>query len=519
MRVWCWIIFLCLLPNKVCAEWVPDASLKRPLPRPCDPRIFEQNYLERPSGGKAREDYLLQTVQSCQTHWLNPQHATDVERAFQKLQSLSYSPTFSFRQWPQLELRLANNQTLSAHLAIKAQHSSALVILLCDMTCRMEQDGALKALAMQLHDESPFHLIVVDSISSLAQWRSRSEITLPGFLEADTLLHFGRWLRGEAPFRSQINSLHIVGYGFSALSALWASRLNDENPINSDTKVFQSVVALSPALKLKESLETLVSDNNIANWYQQGLITQLQVARGILADPWDLPSPPSSDNFVDLLLHAGLRALSRINGFNFWLPFRGLGIHDSVTLQRRHNIFSFSEGSQTPTLILSAGDDPLFATQFAELKQKHRLKAGQLQFVSTEHGGVNSFAATYEWMAVSKLLRAFLLGTSADVWIKFEKIPLKTPPPRYQLEPDEKILAQYWGYNPTTQKVELILTTNQSRTLTTPYSPAQLLLAPPQTLDEQVQLIRHLNSHFEVHSTSGLLVDSSEEATQIIRWQ
>lgn len=498
--------------------WVPTGALDKRITYDCDPRVIEKNYLALPNSDRSRPELLQNRVNACETQW-RVGTESDTWADYQKLRRVQYSSQGEPSFMQNIEFRLPFNQYLQGSLALQnVNERRALVVAVCDAT----DCSSLKAFMMQLFDEAPFHVLVLESHASLPYWRRNRQISLGGYFEAQQLVSLGRWLRLESSFRGKINSLHLLGVGFSAHSALLASRLNDSNPINSDTRVYQSVVALSAAVDLRSAFQRLERNTNMTNAFRTQFLNQGEATREFLRDPFDLHRNWQARNWWEGLAAASARSFSRFDDRLFLLPFQDESIQDRVTLWKRNDFREISAGSRTPTLIWSAADDPLFENnrQLELLREKHRQKMGRLSFLNWQQGGYQSFSTHHEWMVASRVLRAFFLGNSYDVWMKREQVALKARLPALELEPGELIYSQSWGLSLDGQSAELNIRIGpNSRLWNASWPLTSLGLRPAETAEGRARLIRQLNANFEAHGPSGLSVDTTIPPTQILRWE
>lgn len=302
---------------------------------------------------------------------------------------------------------------------------------------------------MHLLDEAPFHILFLESNSASENSARNKRIEWGGFNEGQELFEIGFWLRFYANFRSRISSLHLMGVDMGGHSALYAAQYNDYNPISDDMKVFNSVLAYCPIVRLEPSLRSLYDlspKGQLAHditWEKfSRLSSQIEDLKQITRD-----ENISIEKLPDLIAELSTRSLSRQNSSQYLLPFRHQGVHDAKTFWQRNDFVLHSDGIKTPTLVLASENDPLFAfhSNVEPLQNKHSnpLK-GRLQVVSLKTGSHCSASTAYGWQALSATLRGYFLSNSYDYWIKREKRILRPKLPTLSLSGLDLHASQEW---------------------------------------------------------------------------
>jgi hypothetical protein len=484
------------------SAWQPGGAARPGQTRACHPHLWAKKYLaERDSDARWR---LLQNhLQNCAAEAAagRPQ-AEDAETVMEKLEwSASLSETIAFTG--------REGQKLSGRLFLQTDTGPLpLVIAACDFDCEPESDPWLKALVMQIYEEGRSHLLIVHSPEWLADTRGH---WLAGGLEyGQDLLEAGFWAQVRSGWRSRISSVHLIGKGWAAMGALDALLYNDRNPIADDRKVFHSVIALCPAVKLDSVLMGLSAPANP----RAGALA-LRVAEKLA----NLELAPR-ESWIDASL-----AWTRQNFI--WLnPFR---LRPPATRGEwlEANDFTYQGlGLKTPAWVLGATGDPLFPADghWRPLARQHRdPKKSRVHVTGLEDATACAWQASHGWSFSGNLLRTLIAQQAFEIWPRsqIERNPWRAGSP--PLADSEFHLDQEWlAGNGDGIRLRFHIGRRMGGKLVAKHAvdvPVPISALPPglraMELGNASRATRQLNAWLRIYGATGPLVDSIENAAYL----
>ncbi len=233
----------CLIPFRSWA-WSPEVT-DHFYSKECHPQLFSWRFLEARSP-ELKSKLLKSWLAQCDSEFRlsRPQG----EEAHRHLESLEGPP----HKFEPIQFNDRKGLEHSGWALMKPEKRPAILIL-CEWSCDPIEDPWLKQAIMQLYEEGPFHLFLIESPES-----KLSERWLAGSFDSGAeLLEAGWWLNTASPYRGRISSLHLLGRGTTATASLYAHWMNDLNPIADDRKVFQGGAHFCPAVRLAPLLEAL----------------------------------------------------------------------------------------------------------------------------------------------------------------------------------------------------------------------------------------------------------------------
>lgn len=336
-----------------------------------------------------------------------------------------------------------------------------LLLIICGLFCSVSDSTLFRNLLMHGGDESPFHVMVLNSNTSPEFYLDNRRGPAAGFSEGRTAILIADWLRRHSELRDKFSSLHLMGVSNGGQAALFAAGFNRPNHLWGEASPLNSVTALCPVVNAKPSLEYV---------FEQSQVRQLFYKRF-----WSLIEE----------VHPDVPALQRLVDLNRPVPARGIGpLYAAVALDYYHghelnwalppfhnftldsaddywelNRFAKYPSSTiaTPTLIWAPRNDGIvrYAENVGTLEETYR-ENPYVNILATPHGNHCGFSLAYGWDTTSAILRTHILSHSPEFLGRRRVEEIQISRADYpQLGDDEKHIGQEWIAHVGQENLEL----------------------------------------------------------------
>ena len=136
-----------------------------------------------------------------------------------------------------------------------------LIIANCGLQCEGNQGVVPSHMMMHLFDESPFHILILDSTSSERFSTDNEALALGGWVEGQYAYEVAEKLFSEgSPLKERFSELHYVGVSLGGHAAIYSGLFSQA----STTLPFKSVLAVCPVIDLEPAIFELFSDKSLA---------------------------------------------------------------------------------------------------------------------------------------------------------------------------------------------------------------------------------------------------------------
>lgn len=389
-------------------EETPNGLSTKEISPECDPRRFEDHIL-------AQKLTTAQYSRAATAYFNNCSGELTINSWKGLPGMVKYSkyqyPLLSHPQIKQITLPLADGTRIPGILALKQDpRPRPLIVIKCGVFCAMGETASIKNYMMHLFDQSPFNVLFLSNQTGLDYILLNKKISLGGWSEGYEALQAGKWLRETWEHRDRISSLHFMGISLGGNAAVIGATFNDKYLLANGEKVFKSVAAICPAIRLKPTLDKLFSSTFVGRIFAGKTLSQFRQARIYLEDVPDLLNealiPSRRQDIPDYI---GLLAASS-------LQRRGV-TSDPTLFFKSNNFWNIKEALETPLLVWASKDDMVVNNDL-----NARLMQDEDRFANSEYIGVLNlkygnhcaFSSAYGAQVSATVLRSFVLNHSPE---------------------------------------------------------------------------------------------------------
>lgn len=286
-----------------------------------------------------------------------------------------------------------------------------LVILRLGIFSNSEEFFPERYLFMQLFEESPFNILILESLSGSEFSQNNHKISVGGFEEGRQNYWIAKKLKNTSePLSQLIGSIHMVGVSLGGHGVFYSAILNEKATAvkgnSRQSKPIDSFLAFCPLVNLKETFEFHKKNKwsyQLMNaWAQQRLPHLFQI----------YPTLHSQDMIFDLLNILNKK------------PYQSLMPDSSLEEEKtededvsnkdffaRNDYFSELDKINTPFYVIANLKDPIVPYKL----NAERLKAlKNISLITLESGYHCSLPIAYDWHLMSKMYHNHLIKMSKD---------------------------------------------------------------------------------------------------------
>ena len=348
-------------------------------------------------------------------------------------------------------LTLDDGTKIHGFLALKPNRKPRpLIIVKCGLFCDSQPDWFFKFLTMHLFDESPFHLLILESITSPSFARHNQRLGVGGIEEGRHVVEVAKLLQTQTALAPFISSVHTISPSLGGHAALYASLYNTHHPLPNGRPALSSAMALCPVVNLENSFADLFTglkrDFLFTRMIRSVLGTVFHHVDG-LSRRYQPSVKLSEEQLQDLLIEANLDFYRSVSPDFFWYPFAGPAQSRDDLWERNDFVRQLPHFGQTPTLVVAAQDDWVVRSEHNSdlLEQSGAVGPGSpINMLKLSYGSHCAFSVSYGWPQIGTLLRNYILSHSRTfaqqgVW---RRTPLQLERPL--LRSGEKHMQQFW---------------------------------------------------------------------------
>jgi predicted alpha/beta-fold hydrolase len=245
---------------------------------------------------------------------------------------------------------LPNGIQLKGLLALKGdQKKRPLILLRLGIFSNVREFFPERYLFMQMFEQSPFNLLILESASSTEFTLRNKILSLGGVDEGVQDIQISRLIQADSqPVSRFISSVHVMAVSFGGHGALFAALLND---ISRDHPI-RSVTTFCPLVHFKETFNFHLSQGMYFYLMEYWIRNRLRSLRDVMPDldqenfvqsifahlEKNYNGAPSLD--TNVTLPAGMSAFTK----NYW---------------KANDFWPFFKQVKTPILILATEKDPI----------------------------------------------------------------------------------------------------------------------------------------------------------------
>lgn len=383
----------------------PYSEIKMKSPQ-CDARKLEKLFRDpRVKDLKFQAAVMRRHLRTCQSEIEKP-FKTGLRHTFDSLR-LAYQ-TRENKLFRHVLFDLPQGVKVRGLLGLKNdQRPRPLVILRLGIFSSVEEFMAERSFVIQLFDQSPFHLLILENSTSGDFIQNNLRLSLGGFDEGAQNILIANFLRSpRSPLAGRIVSQHFVGISLGGHGVLFAALLNNEkNPS------FDSAMLFCPVIDLKKTFENLQSNPLKApfiNYWASDRLSALQQRSMTTFSTFKFL--PEALDFLKTHYQGPLMGnLSILKGFDSGSEFWQL-----------NSFHTRLKDLKTPLLSIITSRDQLVPKEL----NSQTVKSAQFQIVEFPEGEHCSLASAYDWQTILAILKGHILSQSPGFKTQEVEIPL-----------------------------------------------------------------------------------------------
>jgi esterase/lipase len=295
---------------------------------------------------------------------------------------------------------------LKGLLALKSDdRPRPLVILRLGIFSHTEEFFPERYLFMQLFEQSPFHILVLESLSGSDYVKHNSSFEIGGFEEGFQNYWIAKKLQNpKEPLSKRIDSIHLVGVSLGGNGTFFAALLNQWNG-----KPISSFLGFCPLVQFEETVDyhrTQGWSMKAINFWAKKRLSDLQKI---------YPDLDQNDFVPSLLTHLKTQkeTWSEEHAATHWPSD-----YSKKTFAERLKFWSEWKGIESPFLVFATRKDPIVPFEVNSQKLiDHDIDVGdsRLKIITLEQGYHCSLPSAYDWKSMATIFQIYI-GANAKGW-------------------------------------------------------------------------------------------------------
>ncbi len=398
--------FLARLIQKDFFKWDPSGK-SQPQPAECDPTRLETADLQ-------------QLVHTCSRHWET--NWKDILSNALGTMNLKMHPN-RYPYGRHVIFHLPNHILLKGLLAMKPDGKKRpLIIFRTGIFSNSQEFYPERFLFLQMFEQSPFNILVLESLSGSEYLKHNDSFSLGGFDEGLQEFYIAKKLRSpDQPLSKSIDSVHMMGMSLGGHGVLFAALLNQLNPGADGKPVVQSALTFCPLLNLQETLDFHQSQGfsmDLMNYWASRRLKEVKSKLPGLKD----------DNFISDFFQAiqknyrGPLIADKVFVEGIRLPVE---VEKILQTEKRpadlywqlNNFWPWYLKVQTPVVMYSTRKDPIvpwFINSGRLEDGRMKFENSNVQMLSFAQGFHCSFPVAYDWGAMTHLFQSSIFRNSVS---------------------------------------------------------------------------------------------------------
>lgn len=301
-------------------------------------------------------------------------------------------------------LHLPNGVLLKGLLALKGDGKKRpLILFRTGIFSNSHEFFPERFLFMQMFEQSPFNMLLIESLTGAEFIKNNEHLSLGGFDEGITNYYILKQLQSpQEPLAKIISETHLLGVSLGGHGVLYAHLLNDFNK----SSLLSSSLALCPLVHLKATFDEHMA-NPLTRWvinsWGHKRLPELFAKKPELKDDWlgDLLQEINA-NYKEPLI--GLKAL---HDKKIKLP------QEQGDLWSLNNFWPYFKDVKTPLRIVSTEHDPIVPFNLNSQKLQMENHFG-IPMTILPRGYHCSLSVAYDWKAMTSLMQNYFLKNSKN---------------------------------------------------------------------------------------------------------
>lgn len=346
-------------------------------------------------------------------------------------------------------INLPSGVRLKGFLAMKADGKKRpLIIFRTGIFSNTQEFYAERFLFMMGFEQSPFNMLVIESISGSEFVKHNNSLTIGGFDEG--LQNF--WIaqqfqKSTEPISKYTQSVHLLGMSMGGHGTMFATLLNEYNP-----RAISSSLAFCPLLNVQETLDYHQSQGfsmSLMNMWASRRLSVLGEKNSQLRS-----STFIQDGFDELKknYHQSLMGPVRENtGIILPSPMEE-ALEDKTSpglFWKLNQFWSYYQNVKTPVFIFATRKDPIvswFINSGRIQDGRLDLSSSKVRLFPLDEGYHCSLSVAYDWEKMATLLQTYFLKYSPE--FERENKEVRVPLPR-------KVIDYYGGKNEISPVIDM----------------------------------------------------------------
>jgi hypothetical protein len=392
-------------------SWNPTGEKARYSPA-CDPELWGARLQDPRLNSVQLQGALVQKYfQDCAGELKTGRNSSFINAM--KMMSMQFDP----QHHPFLHrvvFHLPGNIHLKGLLALKGDYKKRpFIVLRLGIFSSVEEFLPERYLLMQLFEQGPFNVLVVENMSSPDFIADNSRFSFGGYDEGLQNILIARLLRDpHEPLSQLVDTLHFAGVSLGGHGVLYSSLLNE---VNDRGRLIQSFMGFCPVVNLKPTMIALTSEGlkgRLANWWGAQRLNGLREKVPALADVGVFRFLPAVMEYLDRVYAGGLSYISAIH-----LPGAE---KDSPRFWKMNEFWDDYDNVKAPVMIWATEQDPAVPFHI----NSFLLKKKNIKVVSFDEGIHCTLPIPYHWDALSTLIQSYFLSHSPGFKLSEEKMQM-----------------------------------------------------------------------------------------------
>lgn len=441
-------------------NWIPSGGSQKTLNAneddSCDPRRLSQALLSSVNTPRGQVEVAREYMARCRKPLGKTIDSALTWFAMGAEAQVAYDYTHH-RNVRYIEIPNPDGLLIRARLALKPGNDARpLIIVKCGIHCNLGSPS-LKITLMVLHDEGPFHVLLLPSVTGSDWETDNNSVVIGGLDEGRQIFNVARYLQSPAfEFSKRISAVHVVGFSLGGHATLYSALYSDNNPRPDGSRYIRSVFAGCPAVDLEASVRRLYTRTPVGYLLSERLWSQiLQVGRFTPGLGQILPNPsqrPSMDKYPGILERASFEYYREVTRDATWAlaPFQNMRMEQSQDIWKYNSLPSyFDRMTKTPVFVWSSRDDQVVLPSMnsdlmADYADEH--PESPFQVMTTPQGAHCAFLEMFGWRTASEAIRGYFLSRSPELLERreFHRVPLEFRGSAPKLASYERIHRLEW---------------------------------------------------------------------------
>lgn len=301
-----------------------------------------------------------------------------------------------------LTIRFAHGSTTRAWLALRDLKPRPLVVIRPGIFSSLDLLQAERSVIIQFFEQSPFHVLILESRSSPDSVSRNDQLTFAGLDEGVENLQVLKHLRDpKEPLSKLASDLHFVGLSLAGAGAYWTHVLQE---IQQDGPWLSSTLLLCPPLDLKATLDSHLS-NSFRNYFLNAW------ARKRLNSLLKKNPEWNKDQFLGHLFQKLESEYKGPKEDESWIQW------PEETKEKRYQFWPAQDfsalirPSKTPLYILASKKDPIVPFEINSGKWQTKLASESgIHLWPLEESYHCSIAGAYDWREMTSVFQDLILS-------------------------------------------------------------------------------------------------------------